>query len=194
MDYPRLREPILLSLLAVLCLVVAMWEERLPDWLRGFLVFAGVIFLAWAIFTTIDLIRYRVNLRMREQLAAAAVTERVLMLRELRHMNRDQMDALSRWTPTLEIIAATTGPVTYLNTFGVLIPMVFIAEFLQDGEGPYLCRIRKFGEGTKERQWAELFTRYVVGQGWAERSNGPYAARWKNQELAWKSLGFDVSG
>jgi hypothetical protein len=50
MDFPRLREPLLSIILAGLCFILAWRGERLPDWLRMFLVgFMIGIFLSMLI-------------------------------------------------------------------------------------------------------------------------------------------------
>lgn len=193
MNYPRLHEPILLSLLATLCLLLSWRQDRWPDWVRSLLVVAGVVFLVWAIFTTIDVMVYRANNRIRERMYARSRTERVLMLEAIRQLDRHQLEVLSQYVPIIELVGGSdTGPLKYLRTFDGTVPVSFVEDFLKLGNEVYLCPVGRWGEGSREREWAESFTRYAVAQGWASRAAGPYPAKWLKQESAYQALGYEV--
>jgi hypothetical protein len=193
MNYPKLHEPILLSLMAALCFLLAWKQDHYPDWLRSLLVFAGLVFMLWAIFTTIDVIVYRTTMRFRDRRMAEAKTERVLLLEAIRHMDQNQIHALSQYVPIFELIGGSeTGPLMYLRTFNENVPVSFISEFLSLGDELYMCPVGHWSEGTRERAWAESFTRYAISMGWAGRAAGPYPAKWIKQDLAYTSLGYEV--
>jgi hypothetical protein len=192
MNYPRLYEPILLSLLAALALLLATRQEKWPDWLRAFLIVVGLVFLVWAVFTTIDVMVFRANMRLRERQMALARTERVMMLEQLKQLNRMQIEALSQYTPVYELVGGDTKPLMYLRVFGGTVPAGFVDEFLRLGDEAHLCPVSRWSEGTREREWAEQFTRYAIAQGWATKAAGPYPAKWKNLERAYQALGYEV--
>lgn len=194
MNYPKLYEPILLSLMAAFILVLAWRQEKWPEWLRATLVVIGLVFLLWAVFTSIDVIVYRANKRLMERRLALARTERVVLIEAIRHLTDQQIGILSQYTPIFELIGGGDhGPLMYLRTMDGNVPVRFIERFLELGGEEYLCPVRQWSEGSREREWAEAFTRFSIAMGWASRGAGPYPAKWISMDRAYKALGYEVS-
>ena len=90
MNYPGLFTPILLALLAVLSLSLAWKQERFPEWLRVFLMLAGLILLVMATFAVIDLLADRYATYQSRMYAAQARTEAVLKLEAFARLTSEQ--------------------------------------------------------------------------------------------------------
>jgi hypothetical protein len=189
MDYPKLSTPILLGLLAILCLALAWKQEEWPEWLRLCLVAAGMFLLFWTLVTTLNTIHFASNKRYDEYQRSAAITERVAVLEKLRQLSPEQLKALDRYVPVIGIIAGDEGPAYMLHLPTQNVPMTFVRELLGLSDEEYMAPIRTYGEGTKEREWAQGFTGYAIFNGWATPASGPYSARWINRERCLKAIG-----
>jgi hypothetical protein len=191
-DYPKLSTPILLGLLAILCLVMSWKQDDWPGWVKTLLALAGIFLLVWALITAVDTIQFKANARLREQRQAMAITERVAVLEKIRQMRPDQINALDKYVSTIEIIAGDAGPIyTVRLPTGPAAPLSFIEELIDRGDADHLGPIRNYSEGSAERDWAERFTGFCVFNGWAAPASGPYAARWIDKAKCLHALGLE---
>lgn len=191
-DYPRLSTPILLGLLAILCLAVAWKQDDWPEWVKVALAAAGIFLLLWALITAIDTIQFKANARLKEQRQAMAITERVMVLDKLRQMRPDQLLAMDKYISTIEILAGDAGPIyTVRLPVGSAAPLDFIVELIDAGDEGHLGAVRNYAEGSKERDWAERFTNFAIYNGWAAAAAGPYPARWVDRGKCYHALGLE---
>lgn len=181
LDYPRLREPLLASLAAAACLLMAWRGERIPDWLRLLLVAFGVIFLATAIVTALDFLTYRVSARMRELTLARSAGARELAY-ALRGLSASQTDLVATHDKiTIRGLIGDGGPVWALRCMSTDVPIQFVADFLAASREtePYLFPVRRaaeLGEWPNAAQMAAEITNLAIAHGLAKRAGGPYAA------------------
>ena len=51
--------------------------------------------------------------------------------------------------------------------------------------------VRRYGEGTNEREWAQVMTNYFTQKNFAEGAAGNHFARWIDYHGAMQSLGLE---
>jgi hypothetical protein len=190
MDYPRLSTPVYLTLLALLCLILAWTQDRWADWLRFFLGCAGMLFLIVAIFSLWETFTFRANERLVEYQRAMAITENVAMLQALGKLNPEQLKAIDRYIPTVDLVAGDIGPLYILRLpMNQECPMTFVRDFLRSGDDDYLQPIRSYAEGSRQREYAQNLTSWMHFQGWCDEAAGNRPARWTNKARALRALG-----
>jgi hypothetical protein len=190
MDYPRLREPIVMLLAAAICLILAWEQERWPDWVRIILVVAGVVLLAAAGLELVDWVWYAYNARLGELMAARAQTERAALVEVISRMTPEQISVMSSFAPVVEVLTGLSGgPIYQLRTQTGLVPLGFVEEFLSRAEPGFLAPVRSWGEGTTARRYAEEFTGFMCYLGFAEAAAGSRPARWIDEAGAMAAIG-----
>ena len=190
MNYPGLFTPILLALLAVLSLSLAWKQERFPEWLRVFLMLAGLILLVMATFAVIDLLADRYATYQSRMYAAQARTEAVLKLEAFARLTSEQatffMASAANILMVMDNGLATEFVFRWMNQE---IPFTFVEAFIDAGGSDYLCPVRNYPEGTNEREWARVLTGFFTQKGLAEEAKGPHPAKWLDYNGALVSLG-----
>lgn len=96
----------------------------------------------------------------------------------LSHLTDKQIEWFQANTMIIRVIMGQEGIVKYLQWANNLVPFTFIDEFLSMGEGDYLCPIRRYPEGSHERDWSTALTAMFVNYEWAEPASGNRPARW----------------
>ena len=178
---PRLRDPILLFLVAALFATVALKVTFLPDWLRTFFMACAFIFGVWGTLTALNLLTYWTGLRIKEinkaryeGTTALAYAIKGLTMQQTELVARHDVLAISGILGDDDIIWEIRAP-------GGDIPWDFMADFLEKSveTQPYLWPVRKhehLGWPNSEHLCA-ITTDLIKSKGWAEKSSGPYAAK-----------------
>jgi hypothetical protein len=183
-DYPRLRDPLLSTLLAGLCFLLAWKIDRFPEWLRMFLAFMGVVFSATAIVTGIDFLVYRIGARL-EEFSLARYAGAVRFASALKGLTMSQTDMVQRQMATnIAGIPGDAGPVWVIRGQAGDVPLAYAVDFFEWSKqtAPYLWPVRRGsevggGDGWSNGvQYAQELTRSVISNGWAKQASGPYAA------------------
>ena len=178
---PRLRDPILLFLVAALFATVALKATFLPDWVRTFMMFCAAIFGAAGIATALNWVTYMTGVRLKELnkakvegIAFAAFALKGLTIQQTELVARHDIIAISGIVGADEIAWTIRAP-------GGDIPWDFMSEFLEKSKdtAPYLWPVRKHDDlGWENSEYlCTLATDLIKSQGWAEKASGPYAAR-----------------
>jgi hypothetical protein len=185
MDYPRLRDPLLSALAAVICFSMALAATRAPDWLRMFLTACGIVFATAAVITGLDFVLARFADRLSE-IDAARTAGATRLASAMRGLTMTQTDFVMRQSAvTVSGLLSDVAPMWVVRGPTVDIPLDFIADFLEKSAEsyPYLWPERKaaeIGEGeqtwSNARQYCVEATNLIVSNGWAQRAVGPYAA------------------
>lgn len=192
MDYPRLGQPILLGLLAILALVLSWQGNGIPEPVRLVASLMGILLLIAAAIATVNLLTYESNQRLAEYRRAMAISERVALVDKISHLTKDQLGMIDKYIPMVEVISGDAGPVFMLRVFGAEnIPYSFVTEFLAQGDINYLAAIRNWAEGSREREWAQHLTEHAIFSGWAVSAAGNRPARWIARNRAIKALGLE---
>ena len=184
MDYPRLREPLISVICAGLCFILAWKIDRLPDWLRLFLVFMGVVFSSVAIVTALDFMAHKTSIRLREiQSARIWGAERLALA--LKGLTMAQTDMVQRQMELAVVgIPGDGGPAWLIRGMSTDVPLAYCVDFFEWSKqtAPYLFPVRRGsevggGDGWSNGvQYAQEITRSVIANGWGKPASGPYAA------------------
>ena len=179
------------SAVAVICFVIVKYTNITEPWKIGvgllgaiFALMAASSYLVWAGDSYNSfLMRYQ---------AAKLYTPFKDMLRDMMQMDEFSRGMLSLYIGTSGISyegrPGNTGPSYELLLGDERIPRSFVRLMLKGGKDGHLYPVRRFGDGTKEREWAELLTGNLVTMGYAERGSGPRAANWKDEETEARAL------
>jgi len=189
MDYPKLATPICLGLVSSICFLAAKQGENWPEWIREFLAFCGIVMAVGATVTAVNWMAHNYAARLLEVNRATAMTERTMLLDKLQRLSAEQIGVLNSYVPVIEILGGAPGPIYVLRTGDDKIPMTFIEGFINRGDGGYLCPVGTWSEGSREREWATSFTRWVILLGFAEEASGNRPARWVNVKTALQWIG-----
>jgi hypothetical protein len=98
----------------------------------------------------------------------------------LMQMTDAQIEAYGRQRVEIEVIASNVAPIYTLVLPFCRVPYDFLDLFFNSGTDTHLCPVRRFGEGTKHREYAQALTDYFVGEQYATLGDG-------NQPAAWRS-------
>lgn len=187
---PRLSATVVLALGAGLANVLSR-QPRAAEWVTGWLELATLVLAIAAGLSLAEWSSDRWVERVRAYRQALAISERAALLERISRMDAVQIEFAKHYTPVIELSAAEDGPVMWLRVAAGTIPMAFIEEFIGASEGNFLCPIRRFAEGTPEREWAERFTSWAIWQGWASEAAGNRPARWVDQARALHAMGLE---
>ena len=183
-DYPRLRDPLIATILAGCCFILALKGERLPDWLRMFAVFLGCVFTATALVTGLDFLMYRIGARV-EELKLAQTAGAVRYASALRGLTMSQTDLVQRQLATsIAGIPGDDGPVWLIRGQAGDVPLAYAVDFFEWSKqsAPYLWPVRRGGEAgggdgwSNGVQYATELTKSILANGWAKQASGPYSA------------------
>jgi len=183
-DYPRLRDPLLSTILAGACFLLAWKGERLPDWVRLFAVFVGCVFSATAIVTGLNFLMYQIAAR-KEEMSLAVVAGPVRFASALKGLTMSQTDMVQRQMATsLAGIPGDDGPVWVIRGQAGDVPLAYAVDFFEWSKqtAPYLWPVRRGSEAgggdgwSNGVQYAQELTRSILANGWAKQASGPYAA------------------
>ena len=192
MDYPRLSTPIFLLILAAIFLLIAKDASKLPDWLRFGVATVGVIFAFAGVLSGVNWLTYNVTARAEEMQRARALTpeiqladRRLLLVEKIASMPADRIATLAAFAmPITEFIGGNLGPIPALRVGEGNVPMWFVSKFWTMSTDEYLVPIRTWNSETRERQWAEALTNYLINFGLASPAAGNNPAKWVNVEAA----------
>jgi hypothetical protein len=198
--YPKLFAPIVLFILVVVFLLIAYHGEKLPEWLRAFFVFAGLICGVFGILSTANWLAYNVAERVGDYNRAhmlspevALADRRLQLVERISNMPADRIATLAAFAmPITEFIGGNLGPIPALRVGEGNVPMFFVAKFWEMSTDEYLVPVRTFASETKERQWAEALTAYLCNFGLALPAAGNNPAKWTSAENAHRWLFGDV--
>jgi hypothetical protein len=175
------------SAAAGLLLTAALAGE--PVWLP---VLALIVGLALAVATVVGCIDWIITRWLgwvADYRRATAVSERVALLERIARMDEQQLEFAKRYVPRIEMASGDAGPALFLRVVNDTIPMDFVRELLAEGDAEFLCPVRRYGEGSVERKWAEEFTTWCIWMGYAAEAGGNRPARWIAYERALRALG-----
>lgn len=195
MDYPRLSTVAWLAIFTALCFVTARWvgDRSSAGWdlFRLLMVLVGISFAVLTLFEAANLVAHYGAARYYEIQRASATTERVKLLEAWSRLTPEQAAAFGATSINLAwVISGLDGEVIpfVLRVPGGEISVSFLETFIVDSDEEYLIPIRRYGEGTREREYATLLTNTFVGNGWAEPARGNLPARWINKPAAERLL------
>jgi hypothetical protein len=189
---PRLWVGVVLGLMAVGIYVAgsqvdALWQRMLA---LGCLVVvgggAGFSLLDWAA------VRWISHWRMVRE--AESMTPELRNLQVIERMRPEAIQLVLAMMPVVNVLPGANGPSFSLVVGGGSIPYEFIDKFLRMGDGDWLCPIRQFGEGSREREWAQLLTNWMVLMGYAEGPRGMRPARWMDRVGGMTAIGIHEEG
>lgn len=181
MPPPRLRDPILLFLVAALFAVAAAKGTFLPDWLRTLLMLIAAIFGIAGAATAVNWAAHNFGVRIRE-INKARVEGVYSYALALHGLTTRQTELVARHD-VIEIlgIVGTDDVLWNIRAPGGDIPLEFMVDFLVKSQetAPYLWSIRKHDEmeWQNSEELCTTATDLIKSKGWAERASGPYAAR-----------------
>jgi hypothetical protein len=185
-DYPKLATPIILAILMAICLIAAKDIPRLPEWVRTILIVVGGIMGVFAILSLYNWLAYSWAHRLEDINRAKAATaevmiadRRLILVREIANMPMEKILAMANFIgPPEKWIMGNTGPIPVAQFYEDNVPIWFITKFWELSDDEYLVPIRTWGDGTRERRWAEEITRYLISFGLASPAAGNLPAKW----------------
>ena len=199
MPPPKLRDPILLFLVAALFATVALKATFLPDWLRTFLMLCAMIFGLSGVVTASNWVMYMAGLRIRE-INKARIEGAYSLAMALHGLTMRQTELVARHD-VIEIggILGQEDIAWTIRAPGGDLPWEFMEEFLIKSKEtqPYLWPIRKHDEmdWQNSEQLCTIATNLIRSRGWAERASGPYAAKLTTDlGLVVAKFGVDLDG
>jgi hypothetical protein len=151
--------------------------------------FCIVDLTSWAV---IDRRRLWVEGATESRLAHARTLERVARL--IMEMTPEQREAFGRQRAEIEVVASNVAPLYTLVLPFARVDWPFLEGFIAAGTAEYMTPIRRYGEGTQHRAWAEAITDYMVGEGYAKLAEGNQPAKWVSQRAraqGLRSIGFE---
>lgn len=195
-EYPKLGTPILLGIAGAFCLYAA-WVEIWPReagafllLLRALLVIAGLWLFGMALIAGINLIAYDAGRRWAEINRARATSERVRLVETVSRMTPEQLAFIGKAkASTLEFMIGFQGdefdvmPMELRTEWGN-VPVDFIRQFVDNSIDGYTPPIRTWGEGTRERGFAETLVTLFTSYGWLSPAMGNRSAEWTNYNAA----------
>jgi hypothetical protein len=99
------------------------------------------------------------------------------LARQIRGQSDQAIELVSTITRSqIDLIPGEDGPDFYIR--GTIVPLTFVSDFLDACDAVHLYPIRSYGDGSRERAYAQAFTDYCVARGWALPSQSNEAARW----------------
>ena len=181
MSEPRLRDPILLFLVAALFATIALKATFLPDGLRAFLMACSFIFGVAGAVTALNLLAHMASIRIKEINRARVEGSRALAF-AIQGLTMQQTELVARHDiVAISGLIGSEGVEWTIRAPGGDIPWDFMSDFLNKSQEtkPYLFPIRRHDEldWRNSEQLCSLATDLIKAQGWAERASGPYAAR-----------------
>jgi hypothetical protein len=144
------------------------------EWISYSLLVIGVVQLVTAF--VVLMVWMRDQLIRQAQAKIDSQDRTLLLAREARQMNDRQIEFVARARSFGRDLGLDGG--TYLH--GTDAPLWFVQEFLSYSHNRLLCPVRKWSEGTDERNWAQQITAVLIEFGFATVSSGPYASRWES--------------
>jgi hypothetical protein len=180
-------------------LILALMAAGLFEWARYadpfgaktlLQVLAGVLFVASLVYG-LDWLIWSAVARFKQYREALSITEKVRVIQAVAQLNEVQIRLLESGTGVIEVMAGAPNPSYVLRVGGATVPFDFIEQFLDLDDAAYLCPVSTWTEGSKRREWAQLFTNHLVLMGYAELHNGNKAARWVDRAGALKWIGLD---
>jgi hypothetical protein len=192
LDAPKLTAPIVLFLAAALCVLVAKFQDRWADSLRISLVVLGCVLGLFGVVTLFNWIAYMMAVRLHEINQARQadpvfyiIERRLQLVQNVANLPPEYIKALSSMVfPIYEFIGGTTGPIPALRVENGNVPYWFVQKFWELSTMTHLVPVRTWSAETKERQWAEDLTRYLISFGLANPAAGNQPASWVNKEAA----------
>lgn len=182
MKRPKLRTPMGLMIAAAVCWAVAgmvptrTWQlvmEAVLVVLVGGALWSGLDLLS---FTVIDRVRLWQDARQAMDLARiTAYKEHALVIRS---MTDDQLAAYGRHRAEIETTTSNVEPIYTLILPFCRVPWDFVETYMMHCTETHLAETRRWGEGSKPREYAQALTDYFVGEGYAMIAAGNQTARW----------------
>jgi hypothetical protein len=195
MNEPPITTPIILCLIAAVCLMIA-WKDGplIPDWLRFLLIAGGFILAFFAAVKTVELLIYSWGYRAAAVIyqisRAKAITPDSEVLRQLGQLQDYQAEIYLKRTSALVGVPGVAGPTMFYDVDGEMIPADFVTEYLEKSQA-HLKPVRDYSEGSSGRKWATAITDFYVKRGLARPAIGNQAAQWTYgyaQAVLWFTL------
>ena len=188
---PRLGTAVWLSV----CVVVAVIGFKLLDGRDILQLGAGLLILLFGVstgFAWADWLVWIWLKRMNEYRQAMAVTPYLELVGWISRLNTEQTKIVpaEMYKATVEIIGGDGEPEYLLRTVGGPVPMWFVREFLEKCGDQYLYPVRRYADGTPERDWSIWFTDWCVHVAKvAVPHNGPHSAAWRDGSQRIRTFG-----
>lgn len=157
-----------------------------PDWVMLVGVFLSGLMLA--VFVGEYILRCIARYK-KDTWQVETCTTQVRLLEAVAKMSVEQLQAVNAQLPVIEIMAGNVGLVKYLSYGEERIPLAWVRQFVDLGQGEYFYPRRRYERETTQRKWADMVTNLMQYLGFAEASEGPYSARWINKAAGMKALG-----
>jgi len=181
--------------MAAIAVYVAGMQVSAEDEGLGILALGMLAILgAGAIFAWLDWLAYRMMAYWRSQREIDTITAELRNLQVIEHMRPEAIQMVLAMWPMVSIFPGSNGPEFSLEIGGAKIPYVWIDQFLRMGDGEYLCPVRMWSDGSREREWANLLTNWMVMMGFAAEARGMRPARWIERTRGLAAIGILEDG
>ena len=182
---PSLAKPITLWTFTAVSRVSSfgvLWEIRELVWALN------IVALAWGGILSYEYVGYKVAMVQRVMHEAKSRTEEVRKLELIASMNKDQFELLRQNVLVIRVILSNLGKVKIYQWQFQEIPDHFVIDFIDASEGDYLCPVRRYPEGSAERDWAIALTDMLVTYEYAAPAKGNRPAKWADHQSALEFL------
>lgn len=168
----QIRWTVIFFLLAILSWTSMIYFDGLVhDWLLyggGLMIAVGIV--KFCEYVVRETIQDYAELRL-----AASCTPASELARQVRDQPLETIALVSTISRSqIDLVPGEEGPEYYVGG----VPLTFVDEFLDQCDTVHLLPIRSYGDGSRERGYAQTFTDYCVARGWAVPSKSNEAARW----------------
>jgi len=188
---PRLGTVIIYGLLVIATWVAYKFLDGKPVWQLA-LVGVGLVWLVAAGFALVDWGLYIGGVRLLAYRQAMAITPYLELVKSLSMLRPDQAKIvpIEMYRATVEILGGEDGPEYMLRTPWGPVPRWFVEEFLDQSSDQFLYPIRRFADGTSERDWATWLTDWFVHVAQiALPHEGSHSAAWRDGSMRVRAYG-----
>lgn len=177
-----------MAAVAVYALGMAVDDAALRMALLGVIAGLGL----GAVFSLIDWGIHRLVHYARLAREMETITPELRRLQVLEQMRPEALQLVMWLMPRASVFPGSPGPSLSLALGEVNIPYEFVDQFIEMGDGDWLCSIRTWGEGSSQRDWAMVLTNFFVMSGFAEAARGNRPARWRDKAGALAAIGMEA--
>lgn len=186
---PKLRTPLLLFVLAIVCIVLVLKVRELPEWVRLFLSLLAVLLGVFGVITLSNWIVFNFSVRLREYHSARAQGLKIVA-DAVRGLTANQTQAvLAMDMVYISMLAEEGGPVFFIRGLTKDIPYTVFEDYLNLSIDtyPFLLPVRAYSS----EAWAQEITNLIVAKGWATKATGVHPAK-LTKRLDWVAEKFGI--
>lgn len=164
----------------------------------------AIVLALGAMWAGVDLALFTAARRQADFLAARSAAEQGRIqayreyAREIRQMSSEQLEAYGRQRVGIETVPGIgTDPLYTLVMPDARVPWDFVEVFVGQADEQHLPALRRWGEGSKHRGYAEALTTHFVSNRFAVANNSNEPAKWVNpraRDEGLRSIGWNDGG